>query len=575
MRCLLRFLCLFLACAAASRPAESGAPPQEVKPMSSANRDAGVAPLAVHFDTVDAAAPPWKSGVAQPANGDVAANHYAWDFGDPTSGAWSTSGASRNHAEGFVAAHVYEKPGRYRVRLTVTDPSGKAKAYGQEIRVEPFVGSTIFVSSSAGNDAADGMTEATPWKTLEKALAGLQKHKRLLLRRGDTFTLEGPKRIDVPGPGLIATYGTGASPVIKVSGGGGAFGLCAADWRLQDLELVGPGPKDEMYGVFLDPNRQIDYSLMLRLTIRNFRVGIGWSTMPSITATPPDGTTIVDCSITKTIVNGMFVGGRRLTLLGNTVRDMVESHVARVWLAHKSVISHNVFANPGGTRHSLKLHGPGFGSGSPETKYVVVSDNTFSGTVWAVTVGPEDQFSDQRISFVVLERNRTVALQALQADFLIQAQDVTVRNNLLVGTGSSKYYVAVYVLHEGIVPAPARIRVLNNTVFKGDAGAEFTVCSVPPDATDVLVRNNLGTALKVPKPEMLTGKCAGLVADHNHLGEIVGIPDPKTGGFEPPPESPVRNAGVASPYVRTDHKGRPRASEKFCDLGAFEAPRKP
>ncbi|HUW84930.1 MAG TPA: PKD domain-containing protein, partial [Phycisphaerae bacterium] len=87
--------------------------------MTTASRTSGIAPLAVFFDAVDPA-----SGVIQPADGDYASLGYAWDFGDPDAGTWSTNGNSRNTAMGYVAAHVYEQPGTYTATLTVTDTQG-------------------------------------------------------------------------------------------------------------------------------------------------------------------------------------------------------------------------------------------------------------------------------------------------------------------------------------------------------------------------------------------------------------------------------------------------------------------
>ncbi|HUW84794.1 MAG TPA: PKD domain-containing protein, partial [Phycisphaerae bacterium] len=87
--------------------------------MTKASRTSGIAPLAVFFDAVDPA-----SGVLQPTDGDYASLGYAWDFGDPDAGTWSTNGNSRNTAMGYVAAHVYEQPGTYTATLTVTDTQG-------------------------------------------------------------------------------------------------------------------------------------------------------------------------------------------------------------------------------------------------------------------------------------------------------------------------------------------------------------------------------------------------------------------------------------------------------------------
>jgi hypothetical protein len=72
------------------------------------------APLYVHFDATES------------RSSNANANHftdmlYEWDFGDPASGNWETSGLSRNEAFGGVGAHVYERPGTHTVTLKITD----------------------------------------------------------------------------------------------------------------------------------------------------------------------------------------------------------------------------------------------------------------------------------------------------------------------------------------------------------------------------------------------------------------------------------------------------------------------
>ena len=48
--------------------------------------------------------------------------HYVWDFGDSESGTWKTNGKSRNEELGATYGHVYDRPGKYTVTLTVSNP---------------------------------------------------------------------------------------------------------------------------------------------------------------------------------------------------------------------------------------------------------------------------------------------------------------------------------------------------------------------------------------------------------------------------------------------------------------------
>src|SRR5688572_1431923 len=176
-RCAMKLGIAVLSCVLACSPET----PPGTAAMTAAHRVSGAAPLTVFFDAVDTAAPAWRSGVVQPDDGDTSSSEYVWDFGDPKSGAWANSGRSRNVAFGPVAAHVYQNPGVYTVALTVTDRGGKRRAFSQKIQVLPLEVPTFHVSSTAGDDRADGRTPATPWRSLDRARPILEKGGRLLL----------------------------------------------------------------------------------------------------------------------------------------------------------------------------------------------------------------------------------------------------------------------------------------------------------------------------------------------------------------------------------------------------------
>src|SRR5690606_10858174 len=100
----------------------------------SASRLRGVAPLPVFFDGL---ATPLQQGSTHEAE-------WRWDFGDPTS--------NRPRASGFCAAHVFEQPGKYDVRLQVEDAGGNRGTKIATVQVDPFEGLTVYASSSTGND---------------------------------------------------------------------------------------------------------------------------------------------------------------------------------------------------------------------------------------------------------------------------------------------------------------------------------------------------------------------------------------------------------------------------------------
>jgi hypothetical protein len=544
--------------------------PAAPSPMTAANRTSGIAPLSVFFDAVDTPVPAWTSGVVQPPGGDFAPFDYRWDFGEKRAEKWSVSGKSRNHATGYVAAHVFEEPGRYRVLLTVTDAAGRTYDYAQDIEVLPFSGSTRYVSSSMGSDFNNGESPEAPFKTINQALQGLKSGTRVLFKRGDSFETIGAK-IDPPGPGILGAYGTGNKPLIRCFGTDGGFNFNGSDWRLMDLELVGPGEADQSSGIVLNPEKSIGSTLFLRLAVREFRVGLGWSAMPGIIAAPHDGNTIADCTVLNAPINGIYAGGRRLALLGNTVQGIKESHAVRLWQAHKAVFAHNDIQDTGGDRHALKLHSVDHDKSDFETRFVLVSDNSFRGKAWCVAVGAKDRDSDERPSQVVLERNRFVSDPQRQVDLIISANEILVRNNLFLATGSSKYYTMVVVEKWKRVPVPTNIRIVHNTIVRTDPSSDFCGLAVH-EGLNITFQNNLMVAREVKERKSVLGFCPGLIDEGNLLTDKSVLASLDKGDYTPAAGSPAIGAGKALPQVREDFNGEPRPAGRS-DLGCFRSGR--
>jgi len=80
---------------------------------------------------------------------------------------------------------------------------------------------TFYISSSVGSDTNDGLSEATPWKNLEKVYierANISSGDSILLKRGDGW--EGQIIVSGKSLALIGAYGTGAKPIIYSDGRG-------------------------------------------------------------------------------------------------------------------------------------------------------------------------------------------------------------------------------------------------------------------------------------------------------------------------------------------------------------------
>jgi hypothetical protein len=122
--------------------------------------------------------------------------------------------------------------------------------------VTPGTGArVVYVSSSAGNDSADGLSSATPLKTIGKARTLIRDGAgdQLLLKRGDKWN-EGLGYWRASGksanePTFIGAYGEGARPELQVTGAY-AFGAGSASAKLSHVVVSGI----RMYAVQRDPS---------------------------------------------------------------------------------------------------------------------------------------------------------------------------------------------------------------------------------------------------------------------------------------------------------------------------------
>ena len=534
-----------------------------------ASRVTGVAPLGVFFDAVD------KVGVMQPpavdGHREFADLHYQWDFGDAESGIWAISGKSKNSASGYASAHVYEKPGMYTANLTITDMDGVTANYKMEIEVQHpdtvFAGNST-ICFSTGTDFTGCPTGANEVTT--NILADIQNHvaadRRILLRRGDSWTTADSISLGTTGPLIVGAFGECQNPDQR--------GICANaplinsnstenlhtfdlgyanDTRVMDLHMVDLETQYSAMGGGYEMNQL----LLFRIKAEGFNTPLGnghWETEGH------DQVMLVENDASQGRDNIVYVGSKRLVLMGNRFADALASHVVRVWHARKTYIAHNEMSGSSISsttgRHALKLHGPsedelvGVVSDivpqarlGTRTRYVIISDNLFgSSGPMPVAIGPQDDIHDQRLEDIILEKNRFFAgygtlSRLAQGGVNIWARYVTVRNNLFSGEGSERYYTPITITQRGIEPPPLGVRVFNNTIYKtddtrGEKYETYTAVHVGTTAQGTIIQNNLvqfstGMAIR----EFVNSDATGVVQDHNLLTEYAGFIDPDNPDF--------------------------------------------
>ncbi len=585
-----------------------GSIPTPAPPAELASRVQGVAPLAVFFEAINV------PGVAQPpeVNGrrEYANFSYTWSFNDPASGTWATSGRSKNEANGYVAAHVFEGPGTYIVTLSVKDGIGVDETHQVTITVEDpdtvyAGGSTICVSStSVFTECPSGAVQLTT-TVVTDVTAYIAAGRRILFRRGDSWTSSGVIQLsNNAGPLTIGAYGTcttpdtrgicSNAPVLNLSGDvteGFFRSYNHSDSRIMDLHFI---DADNRRAV-ADGVTGLDRLLYLRLKSEGFETpfGVGhWATDGH------DQLAYVDNDFSVSRNNILYVGSERLMLLGNRLRDPSLSHVLRVWHAYKGVIAHNELsgssANSSSGRHALKLHGPheseildtGPAGLNRRTQYVVVADNLIGGSgPWPMAIGPQDAGQNEYLQDIVLENNdfypgwgtQSCCSSDVQVALNIWASYTTVRNNVFSGEGSSEYYDAITIQRRGVEPAPTGNRVFNNTIYKSDyagGGSGYNGIITGVNALNTIIQNNLIHFNQSATVTMISDSGTNTIESNNLLTNTPGLVDPDNANFMAKDfslelSSPAVNAGTNVPVFK-DNDGDERTLGGATDLGAFE-----
>ncbi len=477
-------------------------------------RTSGVAPLAVFFD----ASGTTDIGVTTRPFHDL---EYTWSFGDPSSGTWASGAqpgvSSKNSATGPVTAHVFETPGTYTVSLTAFDGANSVTTTTTITVQDPdavFAGSNTICFSTSGNftGCPAGATQTTS-SDFVTAIANQTTKKRLLFRRGETFTAASPAAITVTGPGLVGAYGAGAAPIVQMTGSTGILTLSSrdtpniSDWRIMDLDFDGLHKTSNSGGIRCDGG--INQVLIFNMNIHDIYNGLGFNyfILDAHNNNHPghtifDQIAIVDSTITPNTGDGttgstswrIYAAAQRLAILGNTLgnvanTDAMGSHTIRTPYIGKGVISNNVIARPGALNNgtiAIKMHAPSwcdassavgecltldttpalpsysyhttthpigvFAATSGYTEQVVVSDNQIIGGSGPslVVLGPQNTHNDERVRDVIVERNWFKAgNSATQTALVMHSSEITARNNICDMTGGTAWGICFQASLEG------------------------------------------------------------------------------------------------------------------------------
>ncbi len=438
------------------------------------SRTEGVAPLSVFFDT---------TGTPDLANGSYVDATVAWNFDaddvDPS--------ANYRTASGFVAAHVFENPGIYRVQVDVFDPLGRRAWEEVSITVRPFSGTTYYVAEDGSNDN-DGLSTDAPVRTAAYALGTLAlPNTRVLFKKGDTFYTEYVSAYERPGPVIVAAYEDPAdpsdqAPIIYNTEADGAWATLTPgdDWRIMDLRIRSGGctageDGSPRYpgGVAFGSNTT--NSLMYRL--EQDQLCGAWMA--------PYGTynTVAECNIHDVSGTGYSSGGEGGALIGNWVHDKCvqdPEHTFRLQGGTRYFIAFNNLEGNVVNYDSLTIRG--------DSDKVVIYKNTLDRVtgIWPQVRNSYEEYQHHCILDANLFVGRTYGDDGNRATAIgLHSKDIVVRNNIIYN-----YKFGVNIEDDTVVGPSRRVKVYNNTFINMTADSEFYFVSIAPACSDIVVQNN-------------------------------------------------------------------------------------
>jgi PKD repeat protein len=453
---------LLIAAMALGQPAPAPPVTQPVaadRPSFSILLSPGVAPCAIHVNALHF---PLHAGTPLTAR-------YDWDFGDP--------GSRFNTLGGFVAAHLYDYPGRYTITLTVTDEAGRKQSASAKIVIAPDRRHRIYLSPE-GVDQNTGTSPDAPIRSLARAAKLLKDECEVLFQAGATYEINSAFQVNHQDI-VLDRYGNGADPVLMNVKRGPTISLQKQDDGvvIQHLIFDSPHPVEanaEAPKVGVDAVAARGRNVVVRgCTFLNIDDGINANGLPQ-------GLLVQDCKAPlATGLRAYLVWGQGQdhVYLGNSAANSTREHIVRMSGLDRVLIAYNDFTNldrrPADkydySKGDIEMHrgsyayiahnavsdgplraGPlGLGGEPPTsaTDWVVMDGNTLKNTCISVNAG----------SHHIMIRDNVIHLDHAQA-IIIQSPDragrisgdITIAHNTAINQSDTGAFIKVWGHAEGI-----------------------------------------------------------------------------------------------------------------------------
>lgn len=483
------------------------------------SRTTGVAPLSVHFDATGS-----SSVLTAYPYRDI---RYTWDFGDSTAASqvWTTGARantlSKNVDSGPVAAHVFDQPGDYTVKLTCEDGtstvSSTVSIHVDDPEVTYKLAKTICVSSTElpqpGVNGVPAGAQCYQIPTVEAAVAKITANdQRLLFMRGDTFTVSATNYLPNFTGLTVGAYGTAvAKPLIKFIGANvnyGAFCPRGGDNRIMDLAFDTDMPEFHAAQTLkftvrpLSVSFPVDHTLVYRLDCTH---------VSTIAFLGGHYAMVVDCSLQD--AGGGFgnvgiwyatpgIGG---AILGTRLVNCAWiEHNIRIHLSSKTVIAHNYTSIPAVGKRLMTIRGQDNLDNSlpPEwAELILISDNQFGSDTEAggsLQVAPTATGFNEPIRNILIEKNLFSGPSSAPSSVGIDSgPGLVFRNNIVLFKGTvANGFQFLDLGHNNIDGSPTAhdMWIVNNSLYSEHSGNFSFMQAVHyslPDPYDIHFINNL------------------------------------------------------------------------------------
>ena len=500
-----------------------------------ASRVSGVAPLSVHFDSIEGKT--W---------GEYSDMDYEWDF----------EGDGNSDFNGFLAAHVYEEEGEYTARLTVRDQQGA-------IIDNDF----IDISVESADDFYSGQSTACVRQNSNGNFAGcpsgakqvtaptgahikneIASNKRVLLRRGDSWDgfhlVSTSDKVNLQ----IGDFGSASDDKPELTGSADTFGFYESEnVSIFNIKFVGAAGNS----IFADMAASSENLLFSGLSVQDFGYGfLGPSGGSSLNTLIKD--TEIDL-IQEYAIFPEFSVNFALLNTNITRASIRANHAFRICNGEKGLLNNVRFENNFGTNLQIRA------TSAVATRDWLVSDSYFGPAPTGdealklqVCAGPINPI--HKVHNVVFERN-VIEGQLIQNQV---GSNLLIRNNLILhGRG---------VTNSGS-GGVRNVKIYNNVQYDDQPPSGSHFVNIGDEVIGVDVRNNIYSA------NVFLGNWGGNPEiDENNLREseinFVNSGDPLNGGLALASGSNGIDSG--SQVLARDFLRNLRPLGQGIDVGAYE-----